>query len=390
MVGASDRILPRTNPEGNERDRVTVDEMEDYGEWLKSDMDATRDFSRLSSEEENLLGSFSTGFPSSGNATAGNESLPSPEVQVRISDLYDVGDENQFAASIVESEIDAEEGMDIHPLSNLGDAYDAKPALSDDFVLGVIAAEKRKASGRGSLPESETEGNDDDISEEFFEIDEEVSSQADPSIHATEEMPASASGLDVREAWPLPAREEIAATEIGEKIHTSPPESREVQSSQSRELADETLARIVLELSSIRNELIGIKAGIPPAREPQGNPLPGEKSAADENIAEAGQEPASSMLSESKGGDAVREVAESAEFQASPELQASHGAEPSTEEGRQLADPRFSLQFVEELRGMFAYMDKLLESLPDAAIEEFARSPYFDSYKRIFEILGIV
>ena len=34
-------------------------------------------------------------------------------------------------------------------------------------------------------------------------------------------------------------------------------------------------------------------------------------------------------------------------------------------------------------------MDQLLESLPEEKIEEFAKSEYFDTYKRLFDELGI-
>jgi len=42
-----------------------------------------------------------------------------------------------------------------------------------------------------------------------------------------------------------------------------------------------------------------------------------------------------------------------------------------------------------ELKTVLTYMDKLLESLPDDKIEEFARSEYFDIYKKLFKDLGI-
>jgi hypothetical protein len=42
-----------------------------------------------------------------------------------------------------------------------------------------------------------------------------------------------------------------------------------------------------------------------------------------------------------------------------------------------------------ELRTVLSYMDHLLESLPEEKIEEFARSEYFDTYKKLFKELGI-
>ena len=43
----------------------------------------------------------------------------------------------------------------------------------------------------------------------------------------------------------------------------------------------------------------------------------------------------------------------------------------------------------EELRTVLTYMDQLLESLPEDKIEEFAKSEYFDTYKKLFEELGL-
>lgn len=43
-----------------------------------------------------------------------------------------------------------------------------------------------------------------------------------------------------------------------------------------------------------------------------------------------------------------------------------------------------------ELRGVLAYMDKLLSSLPDEKIQEFAESEHFEVYKKLFEELGLV
>ncbi|MCL2374189.1 MAG: hypothetical protein FWC65_02990, partial [Treponema sp.] len=43
-----------------------------------------------------------------------------------------------------------------------------------------------------------------------------------------------------------------------------------------------------------------------------------------------------------------------------------------------------------ELRTVLSYMDQLLESLPDDKIEEFAKSEYYDTYKKLFKELGLV
>jgi len=43
-----------------------------------------------------------------------------------------------------------------------------------------------------------------------------------------------------------------------------------------------------------------------------------------------------------------------------------------------------------ELKSVLSYMDQLLDSLPDDKIEEFAKSEYYDTYKKLFKDLGIV
>ncbi len=43
----------------------------------------------------------------------------------------------------------------------------------------------------------------------------------------------------------------------------------------------------------------------------------------------------------------------------------------------------------QEVKTVLSYMDQLLESLPESKIEEFARSEYFDTYKKLFEELGL-
>jgi hypothetical protein len=44
----------------------------------------------------------------------------------------------------------------------------------------------------------------------------------------------------------------------------------------------------------------------------------------------------------------------------------------------------------QELKTVLSYMDQLLESLPEEKIEEFAKSEYFETYKKLFEELGLV
>lgn len=47
------------------------------------------------------------------------------------------------------------------------------------------------------------------------------------------------------------------------------------------------------------------------------------------------------------------------------------------------------LELKNEIKSVLAYMDQLLEALPEKKIEEFAKSEYFETYKHLFEELGI-
>jgi hypothetical protein len=53
-------------------------------------------------------------------------------------------------------------------------------------------------------------------------------------------------------------------------------------------------------------------------------------------------------------------------------------------------DNDFPSGMKDELKKVLSYMDHLLESLPEEKIEEFAKSEYFDTYKKLFKELGLV
>ena len=42
-----------------------------------------------------------------------------------------------------------------------------------------------------------------------------------------------------------------------------------------------------------------------------------------------------------------------------------------------------------EIKSVLLYMDQLLENLPEEKIMEFAKSEYFDVYKKLFKDLGL-
>ena len=75
----------------------------------------------------------------------------------------------------------------------------------------------------------------------------------------------------------------------------------------------------------------------------------------------------------------VKEVFQSKQWDEEYEVE----SEPTTEE-------HFVANTMqEEIKDVLAYMDRLLESLPEEKITEFAQSEYFDRYKKLFSDLGI-
>ena len=61
----------------------------------------------------------------------------------------------------------------------------------------------------------------------------------------------------------------------------------------------------------------------------------------------------------------------------------------SSDEQTAVADGKIPTNLKQELKIVLTYMDQLLEALPDDKIDEFAKSPYFDTYKKLFKELGL-
>ncbi|UTC43412.1 hypothetical protein [Treponema sp. OMZ 857] len=85
--------------------------------------------------------------------------------------------------------------------------------------------------------------------------------------------------------------------------------------------------------------------------------------------------------------DAIPELESEPETESVPE-------EPKQETLLQAASRKretisIPLELKNEIKSVLSYMDQLLEALPEKKIEEFAKSEYFETYKHLFEELGI-
>jgi len=96
------------------------------------------------------------------------------------------------------------------------------------------------------------------------------------------------------------------------------------------------------------------------------------------------------------GGESAQEPSAPAEIEELPEIEEAEPAtlvsEPAAEQATapSATEPVADDRLKTEIRSVLSYLDKLLDSLPEEKIEEFARSEYFDTYKRLFEELGLV
>lgn len=69
----------------------------------------------------------------------------------------------------------------------------------------------------------------------------------------------------------------------------------------------------------------------------------------------------------------------------------SEGSEASGRTGHEAeGNGQLSGQMVSDLKRLLSYLDKLLESLPEDRIDEFARSEYFELYRKVFERFDLV
>ena len=73
-----------------------------------------------------------------------------------------------------------------------------------------------------------------------------------------------------------------------------------------------------------------------------------------------------------------------------PEISADDSVDESMEEEAEGEEINLPSGIRNELKTVLSYMDQLLESLPEEKIEEFAKSEYFDTYKKLFKELGLV
>jgi len=71
------------------------------------------------------------------------------------------------------------------------------------------------------------------------------------------------------------------------------------------------------------------------------------------------------------------------------EMPRESGSVPPLSEEKADGTVSMPVELKNEIKSVLAYMDRLLEALPESKIEEFAKSEYFEVYKHLFDELGI-
>jgi len=72
-----------------------------------------------------------------------------------------------------------------------------------------------------------------------------------------------------------------------------------------------------------------------------------------------------------------------------PESSPSSAAEATAPTAEQSGTDQNTLRLLDDTRKLLLYLDRLLESLPEDKIEEFANSEFFNLYRHVFEKLGL-
>ena len=192
-------------------------------------------------------------------------------------------------------------------------------------------------------------------------------------------------------------------TEQEDAAHVPPPKSAEATSEQ-------LMLRFAGELKSIKQDLLSIKqhfealkrtqpasvmqsatgqsaAMEPAAVQPAAMEPAGMQSAAMEPVAvqPAGMQPAA-------GQPAAMEPVAVQPSSIQPEPMQPSAVQPAAASAQPAAvrptDPA-TTALLNDIKKLLLYLDRLLESLPEEKIEEFANSEYFSLYRNIFEHLGL-
>lgn len=242
------------------------------------------------------------------------------------------------------------------------------------------------------IPEFEPSSLDETVSEEVVElpVDESIAELQEEGVKPITEAPEDVSYLE-EELQEVVLHDESSATsdlDLSEAVIEEPDLSGIVL--EEHPLEEPSIEDIHIDLDTeevlhIEDQEESIPETLPSFEELEEMPAPIQEESFEEVLPEGFVvEPEEAEPIEQSQAPAEEEMLEEVpEAEEIVQLEQKESAAPSQEK------TAVSPDLTQEIKAVLSYMDQLLESLPEEKIEEFAKSEYFETYKKLFEELGL-
>jgi uncharacterized protein YihD (DUF1040 family) len=242
------------------------------------------------------------------------------------------------------------------------------------------------------IPEFEPSSLDETVSEEVVElpVDESIAELQEEGVKPITEAPEDVSYLE-EELQEVVLHDESSATsdlDLSEAVIEEPDLSGIVL--EEHPLEEPSIEDIHIDLETeevlhIEDQEESIPETLPSFEELEEMPAPIQEESFEEVLPEGFVvEPEEAEPFEQSQAPAEEEMLEEVpEAEEIVQLEQKESAALSQEK------TAVSPDLTQEIKAVLSYMDQLLESLPEEKIEEFAKSEYFETYKKLFEELGL-
>lgn len=242
------------------------------------------------------------------------------------------------------------------------------------------------------IPEFEPSSLDETVSEEVVElpVDESIAELQEEGVKPITEAPEDVSYLE-EELQEVVLHDESSATsdlDLSEAVIEEPDLSGIVL--EEHPLEEPSIEDIHIDLETeevlhIEDQEESIPETLPSFEELEEMPAPIQEESFEEVLPEGFVvEPEEAEPIEQSQAPAEEEMLEEVpEAEEIVQLEQKESAALSQEK------TAVSPDLTQEIKAVLSYMDQLLESLPEEKIEEFAKSEYFETYKKLFEELGL-
>ena len=342
------------------------------------------------------------------------ESEPSTSLEDEVSEVSSLDDSPEIDPEIDIEEFETEEIETIGPELSADNAFGDDESFEISLDDGSFPMEDESESGQETMPagvsESSEELSSDELSSDELSSDElssdlisDAEELPDFAIEETDELkelrengaepmtdapdPEDADYLEMDPLAGAPLAEE-EAIDLSEAVIDEPDLSGDIQDNPLEEPSLEDIS-INFDTSELETEDI-------PAEESIEEQEAEAAFSIDEDLAELGSGEDLSLIPEGflvEAEDAQTPLEEIEDDVIPAEDLDILGTEPDSVDEIQdfeAAEADIPVNLQQELKTVLSYLDQLLESLPDEKIEEFAKSDYYDTYKKLFRELGLV